>query len=805
MNRIFNRLGQIIESKYIWVLVIAGLLVVTAVVGAITGIKMDSGMGTFLPADNQAMIDFEKFTDNFGNEQVVILLSADSVDDLLKADNLEAMESIQSDINGNADLEDVSALGPTFLLKQAITTMQQMEALPADQRPITLPDTPPTWPPNIDMIEDIMAIPLFGEGLGQMIVDNTESEEKAHKVHALIVVSSNTDFISKNAKTVGDALQKAVDDSGFGSDEPIIVGGPLIMDEVQQMMAETMPIMLGLAVILLFVLLAVIFKVRGFFAWRWLPLGVVLIGLIYTFGVMGFLSVPLTMVSMAVFPVMLGLGIDYGIQLHNRYDEDSIDKSPAEAIIHAVTHMGPAVGIALVASCLGLAAMFFSPMLMVRDFGLMLIIGMIASYVVAVFPLPVILYWFHRSKHNNNGNGKEKAKQIKVISHKMGFLEKGLHRIAPWIIRSPKIILPIALILAAGGVVADYYLDVSFDETEFLSESSPVMQKINKLSEVDQGLVFFNILVEGDDLAQPATMDWISGVKQAILDDKAAGDDHIKYADEVNTIADTVKQANDGSMPSTLDELRIVLDEKIPDVQKSNLIVLGDDGVRYTAANIMISVTDWDVDIVPGFRDKLIEYTAEPPEGVNVAVTGTPILNAEIKSAMTNSRSRITLFSILFIFAGLFFMFRFDVIKAIIATLPVVLIVGWSALTMYALGMDYTPLTAALGAMAIAIGVEFTILLMSRYYEERGKGKVTTEAMTMALTRIGRAIAASALTTIGGFAALLFAFDFLILQDFGIITMINVFFALAVTILVLPSLVVIVDRWRERRKQARIE
>ncbi|MCK5428878.1 MAG: MMPL family transporter, partial [Anaerolineales bacterium] len=335
-------------------------------------------MGTFLPADNQAMIDFEKFTDNFGNEQVVILLSADSVDDLLKADNLEAMESIQSDINGNADLEDVSALGPTFLLKQAITTMQQMEALPADQRPITLPDSPPTWPPNIDMIEDIMAIPLFGEGLGQMIVDNTESEEKAHKVHALIVVSSNTDFISKNAKTVGDALQKAVDDSGFGSDEPIIVGGPLIMDEVQQMMAETMPIMLGLAVILLFVLLAVIFKVRGFVAWRWLPLGVVLIGLIYTFGVMGFLSVPLTMVSMAVFPVMLGLGIDYGIQLHNRYDEDSIDKSPAEAIIHAVTHMGPAVGIALVASCLGLAAMFFSPMLMVRDFGLMLIIGMIA-------------------------------------------------------------------------------------------------------------------------------------------------------------------------------------------------------------------------------------------------------------------------------------------------------------------------------------------------------------------------------------------------------------------------------------------
>ena len=51
----------------------------------------------------------------------------------------------------------------------------------------------------------------------------------------------------------------------------------------------------------------------------------------------------------------------------------------------------------------------------------------------------------------------------------------------------------------------------------------------------------------------------------------------------------------------------------------------------------------------------------------------------------------------------------------------------------------------------------------------------------------------------------IFAFDFTILQDFGTITMINVFFALAVTILVLPSLVVIVDRWRDRRRQAKVE
>jgi len=330
------------------------------------------------------------------------------------------------------------------------------------------------------------------------------------------------------------------------------------------------------------------------------------------------------------------------------------------------------------------------------------------------------------------------------------------------------------------------------------------MQKVAKLSEVSEGLAVVNIYVEGEDLANPETMQWMQSLKQEIIADRDADVDDVKYVSEVNTIADTVMQSNGGVMPATADGIKEVLDA-IPDAQKSNLVLLGDDGVSYSKANIVVTVTQWNIEVVEGLRDRLVVYLADAPDEVETAVTGGLILQSEVKNLMTGSRSKITLISIGFILAGLFFLFKFDIIKAIIATLPVVLIIGWSALCMYALGMKYTPLTAALGALVIAIGVEFTILLMSRYYEERGKGEGPVEAMTTAMTRIGRAITASALTTIGGFAALLFAFDFTILQDFGTITMINVFFALAVTILVLPSLVVIVDRWRARRKQAPIE
>ena len=122
---------------------------------------------------------------------------------------------------------------------------------------------------------------------------------------------------------------------------------------------------------------------------------------------------------------------------------------------------------------------------------------------------------------------------------------------------------------------------------------------------------------------------------------------------------------------------------------------------------------------------------------------------------------------------------------------------------MYLLGIKYTPLTATLGALIIGIGVEFTVLLMMRYYEERGKGEGPVEAMTTAMTKIGRAIIASGFTVIGGFGALLIAKDFLILRDFGIVTTINVFFALVSTLLVLPTLIVWVDSWREKCRLAR--
>jgi len=77
-------------------------------------------------------------------------------------------------------------------------------------------------------------------------------------------------------------------------------------------------------------------------------------------------------------------------------------------------------------------------------------------------------------------------------------------------------------------------------------------------------------------------------------------------------------------------------------------------------------------------------------------------------------------------------------------------------------------------------------------------GLPSQDAMVMAISKIGRAIVTSALTTLGGFGVLI-ASNFVMIRDFGIATLLSVFLCLVITVAVMPGLIVWYDNWRIRR------
>ncbi len=93
----------------------------------------------------------------------------------------------------------------------------------------------------------------------------------------------------------------------------------------------------AIAVAIMIVILLVLFDVR----WRLLPLAVILIGIVWAFGLAGYLGIPLTIVTIAGLPVMLGIGIDYAIQMHARVEEEVVIDREAHPIQETARNLVP--------------------------------------------------------------------------------------------------------------------------------------------------------------------------------------------------------------------------------------------------------------------------------------------------------------------------------------------------------------------------------------------------------------------------------------------------------------------------------
>src|SRR5699024_9502817 len=136
--------------------------------------------------------------------------------------------------------------------------------------------------------------------------------------YMIMMIKLNGDTEDAEKTEVIDTINSYLDTEEMESAETMVSGKPVLDHATRSSMQESIQTMMGLALIIMVIVLSIFFKVR----WRLLPLVTVLIAVIGTVGLMGWLQIPITMVSMAVFPILIGLGIDYAIQFQNRYAEE---------------------------------------------------------------------------------------------------------------------------------------------------------------------------------------------------------------------------------------------------------------------------------------------------------------------------------------------------------------------------------------------------------------------------------------------------------------------------------------------------
>ena len=117
---------------------------------------------------------------------------------------------------------------------------------------------------------------------------------------------------------------------------------------------------------------------------RLLPLILALAAAGITFGLLGAVGGSLTMASIAVLPVLIGLAVDYAIQLQARYDEAVEGGSRGRRRPRGGVRGGPVIGTACLATAAGFAALQLSPSPMVRGFGLLLVVGIAVAFALTL-------------------------------------------------------------------------------------------------------------------------------------------------------------------------------------------------------------------------------------------------------------------------------------------------------------------------------------------------------------------------------------------------------------------------------------
>ena len=118
-----------------------------------------------------------------------------------------------------------------------------------------------------------------------------------------------------------------------------------------------MGILIGGALVLMIITMGILFS---YVRYRFMPVLLVAIGLVTSLGLMGLAGIQLNMAVIGAFPVLIGLGIDYAIQFHARFDEEIRKGSLENAVFMTVTRTGPAVMYAMLATSMGFLAMFVS-------------------------------------------------------------------------------------------------------------------------------------------------------------------------------------------------------------------------------------------------------------------------------------------------------------------------------------------------------------------------------------------------------------------------------------------------------------
>jgi hydrophobe/amphiphile efflux-3 (HAE3) family protein len=796
MRRAWEGLSRIVTSRATVILVVIAVITLVLAGGA-TRLKFATGQDSYLNPGDKVSVDNKAYQALFGGQAMITVITAEPGKDVLalfSAANRAKMVALQAQLDRTPGVHSAatpltamnwnnalvapakgskdptsSVAGQILLSTTNRETSAAKKKVRLDDANITLTRFSEAGVHSYDNPKWVQFLLIDNQGNIREALrpffptPSGVTPTAAHATHARIIVRLNgnqtTQQEGKASVAVTDAV-RAVHLDGFTT---FTTGAPTLLKHINDYLMGGMLILGAIAVAVMVVVLALVFRVRS----RLLPLLVMVVGVIWTFGILGYTGFRLSVVTIAGLPILIGLGVEFAIQVHNRVEEEIArggDRSPFEATL---VHIGPALLVATIAAVLACLALKASLTPMIRDFGVLLAIGIGFGFLAAlVIPAAVLSIRERRSPTTHE----PRQRIVEATMVKLGHL--------PQVLVVPLVIAAVGLFVI--GLFAEQRTPIQTDPNKWVDQSSGVIKDINNMQAQTGASSELGVFLRdrrgvfNDQMAAFSTAFAIRELN--------------RYPDKLSTVSSLSTTVfyltivpGASPLPPTGADLRNAYDVAPVDLQRS--MVAAND----TAMNVLFETGPSTLEVRKEVTEN-IRATVRPPKPITATPSGLAVIGVGLLDNLTANRLLLVTLALSLVFVWLLLRFR-NLVKAVLLMLPIMLAVGLSATIVKLSGITVSPLTTVGSPLVIAICGEFSSLIMFRHMEERRRGLAPQEAMDVAATHTGRAFFASSLTTVGGFAVLLFS-PLPLLRDFGAIVAITIAIALLSAMCALPPMLV---------------
>ncbi|MEM8708184.1 MAG: MMPL family transporter, partial [Actinomycetota bacterium] len=746
MDRFWRQLGWQLGEK--WKAVTAALIVITVVLGAIglPQVNFATGQDSYLNPESQIAIDNVAFQDNFGGETVILLFSADEgndVADLFSGDNLSTLQSVTDELREVQDVHAVvtpyvslqfsdnllgGGVGTAALLsasgrddanpeaRQADigTAIARLGSVPADNRVIgdvAYNDLLIFGNEGFEGAEPPAREDLQVRRSLRSTFPNVEGRAPNSTAVGGVVLVGNADLDQQSAAT--DEILAILDDVELDGFELTVTGSPVYLQEINDYLQGGM-VTLGIAaLVVMAVVLALIFQVR----WRLLPLLAVLIGVIWAFSIVALLGIDLSLVTISGLPILIGLGIDFAIQIHNRVEEEVVLDHDQHPISETMRNVAPPLIVAVIAAVVAFLALQISLVPMIRDFGILLSIGVISLLITGIV-LPGMILGVREWTGRTEDRGESRVEKVVV---QLGGLP----------VKTGPILIAVSAVLFVGGVFAEGSAKIQSDPLQWIDQDSDVVADINRLEDETGFSTTLGILVSANNVYEQDVVDLIHDftVAAETRPDGAV----LSSSSLVNTMGKIIKVADDdGDLPPTTDDIVAAAEVMPPDIAA---VLVDNDGSPLEATSTQLNLR-----IAPASLEERADIVAELeadleariaalgaeietdsillqdiPEGqdpVRATPAGLATVGIGLLENLSANRANLTYLSLLVVGVWLVVRFR-SLSRSVLALVPVLLAVGVSSLVVGLAGIELSPLTTVGGPLVIATCAEFSVLIPS--------------------------------------------------------------------------------------------